>query len=94
MTENDNEFGPTGSAETNQVDVGEATDVDPQERARAAREEARPDLDARQRRLSTSRRPMGPSPRPDERAESRAPQEEDVEQDADLEPTDPDRGDR
>jgi hypothetical protein len=93
MTESDQEFGPNGSTEADRVDAGPATEVDPQERARAARTESRPDLDARQRRLSTSRRPMGPQRRSEEeRTDSRAPQEDEVEQDQDLQPTDPDSG--
>ena len=90
MTQSDEEFGPSGSTEAHQVDVGEATEVDPQERARAARKETRPNLDARQRNISTTRRPMGP-PRPrsdEERAESPVPEENN------LEPTDPDVGER
>ena len=92
--DSDEESGRKGSAEAHPVDVGEATEVDPRERERAARAE-KPDLDARQRNMSTSRRPMGPPPRSDEkRAGPSGSQEENIEQEENVEPTDLDTGER
>ena len=89
MTESPEPRTPDGDEQAEAVEVGEPDRLDP-DRTRAAREdeeEARPDLDARERRVRTTRRPPGPplresSDRGDRRADESA-------DDTNVEPTDP-----
>lgn len=94
MVAGDEEFGPSGSSESRSIEVGPANEVDPEERAQADLDEARPDLDLRQRNISETRRPMGPPLESDEdRAEADEPPGESPDE-ADVDPTDPDAGER
>jgi hypothetical protein len=59
MSQSPNESRPDGADEAQQVEAGEPADLETDE----ARDlPARPDLDRRQRNISTLRKPMGPPP--------------------------------
>lgn len=88
MTESPEPRTPDGGEQAEAVEAGEPARVDP-DRSRAAREdeEPRPDLDERERRVRTTRRPPGPplresSDRGDRRADDSA-------EETNVEPTDP-----
>jgi hypothetical protein len=57
---NSDESAPSGTSEAREVELGEPMHDEP---GRRPREERHPDLDARQRRMSTIRKPAGPPPR-------------------------------
>lgn len=60
MTESAQPTEPDGTEEASRAEVGEPSRID--ERAGAGpNDEARPDLDAREERMSTTRKPAGPS---------------------------------
>ena len=61
MTENTNGSPPDGTEEADRVEIGEAAQPVPGVEA-TDRDEGRPDLDLRQRRMATIRKPMGPAP--------------------------------
>jgi hypothetical protein len=57
---NSDESTPSGTSEAHEVELGEPMHDEP---GRRPREERHPDLDARQRRIPTTRKPAGPAPR-------------------------------
>ena len=70
MTQETEGRAPEGRSEAETVELGEPTRRNREEALRAREEEVRPDLDERDRRISTERRPMGPPLRePTEREE-------------------------
>lgn len=75
MSDQSQERTPDGREESETVQVGEpARESDAVERR--AREEQRPDLDERESRIRTQRKPMGPPlQEAEERAERRGPEE-------------------
>jgi hypothetical protein len=65
MTENANGPEPEGTESAQRAELGEPSQEEP-EAADARAEQPRPDLDERERRLATVRKPMGPpTPRVD-----------------------------
>lgn len=82
MSENANEPSPAGTEEAREARAGEASELEPGPPSFAGDVE-RPDLDRRQRRIATVRKPMGPA-RPRAERQDEAPQPESTEG-----PTDP-----
>jgi hypothetical protein len=72
MTENGIGPEPEGTESAQRAELGEASQEEP-EAAEERAEQPRPDLDERQQRLSSVRKPMGPpTPRVDTRPEEAA----------------------
>lgn len=82
MTETSEPQAPDGRESTESVQVGEATRAE-QGTKGGQREEARPDLDARERAIATTRKPAGPPlQEPTRLADNRT-------SESSVEPTDP-----
>jgi hypothetical protein len=88
MNEQQREPAPHGNEEAHSAELGEPEHepAEVAEGARAEREEERPDLDERESRISTERKPMGP---PLEEGEGARAAEEEAPEPSDEPPTEP-----